>query len=105
MFGFEAKDFMTYLATGLVLLLLFVFKQWQAKTKDHDDHLKKVDEALHQIQLQMVRQESAKVDMGKLQNEIEKLDSRMDKLDHHLTRILERLGGNRRATDPDPDLL
>ncbi len=105
MFGFEAKDFLTYLGTGLVFVCMFVVRQWQTKIKDHESHLSKIDEALHQIQLQMVRQESAAVGMQKLQNEFEKLDNRIDKMDHHLTRILERLGGKRRATDPDPDTL
>jgi DNA-binding transcriptional regulator GbsR (MarR family) len=103
MFGYEAKDFLTWLGTGLILIILFIAKQWQAKAKDHDDHLKKIDEALHQMQLQMVEQRMAAADIKEFQNELEKLDNRLDRVEHVLTRIDERLGGKRRATDPNPD--
>ena len=104
-FGFEAKDFLTYLGIGLVSVCLFVVRQWQAKSKEHEQHLHKLDEAVHAIQLQMVEQRAAQADLKEFQADIKELETRMMRVEHVLTRIDERLGGKRRASDPDPETL
>lgn len=102
MFGFEAKDFLTYLGIALVSVCLFVVRQWQTKSKEHDEHLRKLDEAVHAMQIQMVEQRAAQADLKEFQNDIKELENRMMRVEHVLTRIDERLGGKRRASDPDP---
>lgn len=100
MYGFEAKDILSYLAMGLIGIALFVFRQAQAKAKDHDHHLSKLDEAIHRLEMQQVEHRRSLADIKEFRNDIKELEQRMKHVETMLTRIDERLSGKRR-TDQD----
>ncbi len=106
---FTPKEVLTYVLGALVAVMLFVWRKWESDTKnrlkDHDEHFRKIDEALHQLQIQLVEQRHAQADIKEFQNDIKELETRMMRVEHVLTRIDERLGGKRRSTDPDPNTL
>lgn len=111
-FGFQAKDFLSVLATGMVGLILFIVRDFlnKAKTKERELketldryqlHFSKIDEALHQLQIQFVEQRHAQADIKEFQNDIKELETRMMRMEVVLTRVADRMGVSRRSTDPD----
>lgn len=111
-FGFEAKDFLYYLGMGLLGLIVFIVRDFASKSRgkeedlkkrlaQHEEHFRKIDEALHQLQIQFVDQRHTQADIKEFQNDIKELETRMMRMEVVLTRVADRMGVPRRHNDPD----
>lgn len=106
---FTSKEILTYVLGALLAISLMVWRKFEgdtkARIKAHGEHLTKIDEALHRLELAQLEQRLTQAETKELKSDIREIETRMMRLEQVLVRIEERLGGNRRRNDPNPEEL
>lgn len=75
------------LAAGLLTIVLFVIRKFDAKQRQHEDHLRKLDNGLYALELDVAKNRPDKSDLEKIHVRIGRLEDKLEGANKTLNRV------------------
>lgn len=89
---FTPKEIVTYVLTAVVGVLMFIVRKFDLKIRDHETHLKALDTAVHDVQIDIAKNKPDKSDLAKIDDRLQRVERTLNRID---ARLAETYKGDR----------